>query len=49
MGEVTSGFLVNIEKVDVFELAKRYPEAFERPYDPDCGLIATARVEQGEE
>lgn len=49
VGEVTSGFLVNIEKVDVFELAKRYPEAFERPYDPDCGLIATARVEQGEE
>ncbi len=48
VGEVTSGFLVNIEKVDVFELARRYPEAFNRPYDPDCGLIATARVVEGE-
>lgn len=43
-GEVTSGFLVNIEKVDVFALAKRYPEAFGRPYDPDCGLIASSRL-----
>ena len=37
-GEVTNGFLVNVEKVDVLELAKRYPEAFERPYDPAVGL-----------
>ena len=43
-GEVTSGFLVNIEKVDVFALAERYPEAFGRPYDPDCGLIASSRL-----
>jgi trimethylamine-N-oxide reductase (cytochrome c) len=27
-GEVTSGFLVNIKKVDVFELAKQYPDEF---------------------
>ena len=43
-GEVTSGFLVGIEKADVFALAREYPEAFGRDYDPDCGLVATARV-----
>ncbi|MDJ1651549.1 MULTISPECIES: molybdopterin-dependent oxidoreductase [Gordonibacter] len=37
-GEVTSGFLVNIEKVDVFELAQQYPEAFGRAYDADEGV-----------
>ena len=47
VGEVTSGFLVNIEKVDVFQLAKQYPEAFNREYDPDCGLVATARIVEG--
>jgi trimethylamine-N-oxide reductase (cytochrome c) len=43
-GEVTSGFLVNIEKVDVFALAKQYPEAFSRAFDKDCGLIASVRI-----
>ncbi len=47
VGEVTSGFLVNIEKVDVFALAEEYPEAFGRDYDPDCGLVATARIVEG--
>ena len=46
-GEVTSGFLVNVEKVDVFALAKEHPEAFGRDYDPACGLVATARVVEG--
>lgn len=46
-GEVTSGYLVNVEKVDVFQLAEQYPEAFNRDYDPECGLIATARIEKG--
>ncbi len=41
---MTSGFLVNVEKVDVFALAEEYPEAFGRDYEPDCGLVATARV-----
>lgn len=38
-GEVTSGFLVGVEKVDVFELARRYPEAFSRRryYSPTYG------------
>ena len=47
VGEVTSGFLVNIEKVDVFALASEYPEAFGRDYGPDCGLVATARIVEG--
>ena len=38
-GEVTSGYLVGVEKVDVFELAARYPDAFARRgfYDPSYG------------
>lgn len=39
-GEVTSGYLVGVEKVDVFELAKQYPDAFNQPYDPAFGLTA---------
>ena len=47
-GEVTSGYLVAIEKVDVFELAKEYPEAFGRPYDPDFGVMLTAWFDMDE-
>lgn len=48
-GEVTNNFLVNIEKVDVFELAKQYPEAFSREYDPESGLVVGAfSVKEGE-
>ena len=36
-GEVTSGFLVGVEKVDVFELAKEYPAAFGRTFQADEG------------
>ena len=36
-GEVTSGFLVGVEKVDVFELAKEYPVAFGRTFQADEG------------
>ena len=35
VGEVTSGFLVGIEAVDVFELAKQYPEPFSRSFGPE--------------
>ncbi len=38
-GEVTNSFLVGIEKVDVFELAKEYPEEFGREYDEAIGQI----------
>lgn len=44
-GEVTSGFLVGIKKVDVFELARKYPEQFGRPYDSEVGLVAATRFE----
>ena len=36
-GEVTSGFLVGIEKADVFALAREYPEAFGRTFQADEG------------
>lgn len=36
-GEVTSGYLVNIEKVDVFALADAYPDAFSRCIAPGEG------------
>lgn len=39
-GEVTSGHLVGIEKVDVFELAAQYPEAFARTCDSANGQVA---------
>jgi trimethylamine-N-oxide reductase (cytochrome c) len=33
LGEVTSGYLVDVEKVDVAALAEQYPEAFSRAFD----------------
>ncbi len=35
---VVSGFLVEVEKADLDELRKKYPEAFNRPYDKASGL-----------
>ena len=37
-GMATSGFLVEVERVDLGELMKKYPEAFRRPYHPAAGL-----------
>lgn len=39
--EVTSGYLVDIEKVDVFGLARQYPEAFNKSYQADEGVDIT--------
>ena len=47
-GEITNGFLANIEKVDVFALAAQYPEEFGREYDPADGIRATCRIVKGE-
>lgn len=47
-GEVTSGFLVAVEKADLKELKEKYPEAFSRPYDPAVGVLAKAWIEEGE-
>ena len=38
MGMATSGFLVEVEKIDMDELRKKYPEAFNKPYDKAAGL-----------
>jgi len=37
-GMVCSGFLVEVEGVNLGELMKKYPEAFKRPYHPAAGL-----------
>jgi molybdopterin guanine dinucleotide-containing S/N-oxide reductase-like protein len=37
-GMVGSGFLVEVEKVELADLRKRYPEAFGRPYHKGAGL-----------
>jgi len=37
-GMVVSGFLVEVDGIDLDELRKQYPEAFKRPYHPDSGL-----------
>ncbi len=46
-GEVTSGYLVNIEKVDVFQLAEEYPEAFGRKYDSCSGVVVDEYLVEG--
>jgi predicted molibdopterin-dependent oxidoreductase YjgC len=35
---VVSGFLVEVEGVNIKDLRKKYREAFERPYHPGAGL-----------
>jgi anaerobic selenocysteine-containing dehydrogenase len=37
-GMVVSGFLVEVEGLDLDELRKKYPEVFQRPYHPASGL-----------
>ena len=37
-GMVSGGFLVDVERVNVDELSKQYPEAFNRPYNWASGL-----------
>ncbi len=49
-GQATSGFLVEVEKLDPAEMEewrRKYPEAFERDYDPASGLHFNAWVEGG--
>jgi trimethylamine-N-oxide reductase (cytochrome c) len=38
-GMATSGFLVEVERVNVDEMRKKYPEAFNRPYDNATGQV----------
>jgi trimethylamine-N-oxide reductase (cytochrome c) len=37
-GMVSSGFLVEVERADLDDLRRRYPETFDRPYHPGAGL-----------
>ncbi len=38
-GMVCSGFLVDVQPFDIDECRKKYPDAFDKPYDPDSGLV----------
>jgi anaerobic selenocysteine-containing dehydrogenase len=44
-GMVVSSFLVEVEKANLDELRKNYPEAFQREYDPASGLRFNAWIE----
>jgi hypothetical protein len=35
---VSGGFLLDVERVNLDELQKQYPEAFKRPYHQGSGL-----------
>ena len=47
-GEVTSGFLVQVELIDVGELINKYPEAFKREYDLASGPMFNSWIENKE-
>jgi trimethylamine-N-oxide reductase (cytochrome c) len=47
-GIATSGFLVEVERANLDELRKKYPEAFNRPYHPTVGRIMASFLAQGE-
>ena len=47
LGVATSGFLVDVEKVDLEKLRNEYPEAFEREYDTASGLLFSSWVVKG--
>ena len=38
-GMVTNGFLVEVERANLDELRRQYPEAFNRPIDRASGLV----------
>jgi molybdopterin guanine dinucleotide-containing S/N-oxide reductase-like protein len=46
-GMVVSSFLVEVERVNIYEMRKRYPEAFARDYSPASGLRFNARIVKG--
>jgi trimethylamine-N-oxide reductase (cytochrome c) len=37
-GQVASGFLVEVQKADIEDLMRKYPEVFKKPYDQAAGL-----------
>jgi len=46
-GQVGSSFLVEVKKVDIKALEEKYPEAFNRDYDPATGPQFSGWVEGG--
>jgi len=44
----SSGYLVEVERVNLDELMKKYPEAFHRPYHPAAGLCMERVLAGGE-
>jgi len=46
-GMVVSGFLAEVSLANLDELRKKYPEAFQRKYDPAAGLRFDAWIEGG--
>jgi trimethylamine-N-oxide reductase (cytochrome c) len=45
-GMATSGFLVEVERVDLDEYKKKYPEAWNRKFDPSAGLVIDGFVQE---
>jgi anaerobic selenocysteine-containing dehydrogenase len=45
-GMVSGGFLVDVERIDVEEWRKKYPEAFNRPYHSASGLRLERMMEK---
>jgi len=48
VGMVVSGFLAEVEKTDLEELKRKYPEAFEKPFHPCAGPGLEACILGGE-
>jgi anaerobic selenocysteine-containing dehydrogenase len=46
-GMVTNGFLVEVERINLDELRRRYPKAFNRPYNLTSGLCLEGFLERG--
>jgi hypothetical protein len=44
----TSGFLVEVERVNLDELKKKYPEAFNRPFHATAGPGVQSFLSGGE-
>jgi trimethylamine-N-oxide reductase (cytochrome c) len=47
-GEVTSGYLVAVEKADIKLLKAQYPDSFAKKYDHDAGIVIDSWIERGE-
>ncbi len=48
VGHAVSGFLAEVQKADMEELKRKYPEAFERPFHPCAGPGLEAYIMGGE-